>query len=269
MSTHVPDYWPVFEAYHDVREPVYRTIIADVRLASDAVILDAACGDAYYSGLLIDVLGPRARIVAVDRNPALLQSRPRQDRAIEFCQSDVERAGLRRSVFDAIWLCRAMHSAFDPLWRLASLAPLLQSGGKLIVVENDLAHCPILSWPADFESRVQQALRRHLQSQCPDGASIERYYAARHLPAWLERVGLQRITVRTYPVEDLAPMPGDVETYWKLAMDFQGKLMWPFLSPEDRQTYARAFDPDSPDYLLNRPGFFCLEPITVACGTAP
>jgi len=264
-----PDYWPVFEAYHRVREPVYRAIIADAQLAPDALILDAGCGDAFYARLIADVLGPGARIVAVDRNPALLQPRIERDPAIRVCLNDLERAGLKRGAFDAIWSCRALHSALDPLRRLSALAALLRSGGRLIVIENDLAHSPILSWPADFERRIRDAHDRLLSSRSPDGASIERYHAARHLPAWLSQIGLRAVSIRTTVVEDVAPMAADVEAYWKLSMDYLGNLIQPFLSAEDRLAYSRVFDLESPDYLLRHPGFYAMELIAVACGTAP
>ncbi|HLF29035.1 MAG TPA: methyltransferase domain-containing protein [Anaerolineae bacterium] len=268
LPTQPPDYWPLFEAYHRVREPVYRTIIADARLPTPARVLDAGCGDAFYSRLLVDALERQVRVIAVDHNAGLLQTEPGPGPSIQVCLSDLERIGLRRQTLDVIWSCRAMHSARDPVRRLAALAPLLRPGGKFIVVENDLAHCPILSWPAEFEDRVRTALHQYLRSQCPDGASIERYHAARHLPAWLERAGLTHVSIHTYPVEDVAPMPRAVEAYWVLAMGYLGKLIGPHLSDADRWAYTRAFDPQSPDYLLNRPGFYCLEPLTVGCGTA-
>lgn len=264
-----PDYWPVFDLYHRVREPVYRAIIADSGMASKDLILDAACGDAFYSRLMAEVLGPDVRIVAIDRNLALLHSQPDPGPAILRCQSDVEQVGLWHSTFDAIWLCRSMHAALDPLRRLCALASLLRPGGRLIVIENDLAHCPILSWPADFERRVREAHYQFLQSRGTGVSSIERYYAARHLSTWLGQAGLRQVSVHTYAVEDVAPMAADVEKYWKLALDYLGNLIQPFLSLEDQQAFARAFDPESCDYLLRRPGFYCLEPITVACGIAP
>jgi len=264
-----PDYWPLFEAHHRVREPVYRSIIADVGLAPDALVLDAGCGDAFYSQLMVDVVGPDLAVVAVDHNPALLRRSTQLSPSIRRCQSDLERAGLRFGVFDAVWLCRAMHTAHDPLRRLSALASMLRSGGTLIVVENDLAHYPILSWSAEFERRMREALQQVLESRSTDGASIERYHAACHLPEWLEQIGLRNISMRTYAVEDIVPMARDTEAYWKQAMDFWGDLIRPFLSPEHLRAYRRAFDPESSDYLLRRPGFYCLELISVACGTAP
>lgn len=269
MSTQAPDYRSLLRAYHRAREPLYRQIIADAHLAPTALILDAGCGDCFYSRLIADALGPDVRIIGVDRSPIALRFQFNSDRAIQLCQSNLERAGLRSGAFDAIWLCRTMHSAPDPPGRLAALVPLLRPGGKLIVVENDLAHYPIFSWPADFEHRLQLARYQYLKSRCNDGASLERYYSGRHLPTWLAQAGLQQIAIHTYVSEDVAPMSDTVETYWRLFMAWQGDRMGQFLSDEDRQAYARASDPESSDYLLRCPGFYCLELTTVASGTAP
>ncbi len=273
MTAPVSDYWPLADAYHCARERLFRRIIADAVRApiQGALILDAGCGDAFYSRLLADVLGPGTRIVAVDRNPASLAvSRSHTlPPTIHGCLTDLEQAGLRPGVFDVIWLCRAMHSALDPLRRLAALAPLLRPGGQLIVIENDFAHHPILSCPADFGHRIIEAHHQYLKSRCADGTSLERYHAARHLPQWLAQVGLQEICFHTYVSEDVAPMTGEVELYWQLFLGWLGCRIWPFLSPDEQQMYLRAFVPTSPDYLLRRPGFYGLELTTVVCGTAP
>ncbi len=259
----------MLKAYHYAREDLYRTIITDCHLPPGALILDAGCGDAFYSDLLASVLGPQVCIVAADCNLATLRSRPRPTTSTQPCLTDVERAGLRPGSFDVVWMCRSMHSVIDPQQRVMALAALLRPGGRLIVIENDLAHCPILAWPVDFEQHLQQALLRYLQQQCHNGASIERYYAARHLPAWLARAGLRHITLHTYPVEDVAPLAENVETYWRLWLGLRGSMIRPFLSSADWQAYSHASDPESPAYVLRQPGFYCLEPTTVACGIAP
>jgi len=273
MSAQVPDYGPLLEAYHRARERLYHQIIREALCGSTraALILDAGCGDVFYSRLLAQVLGPQAHIVAVDHNPALLDllSHPDLPPTIHGCLSDLEQAGLRPGVFDAIWLCRAMHSALDPLRRLAALVPLLRPGGQLVVIENDFAHHPILSFPADFGYRIIEAHHQYLKSRCADGTSLERYHAARHLPIWLAQVGLDSICAHTYIAEDVAPMGADAETYWQLFLGWLGCRIWPFLSADEQETYLRAFAPTSADYLLRRPGFYCLELTTVVCGTAP
>ncbi len=52
-------------------------------------------------------------------------------------------------------------------------------------------------------------------------------------------------------------------------MGLRGSMIRPFLPSADWQAYSQAFDPESPDYVLNQPGFYSLEPTTVAWGIAP
>jgi SAM-dependent methyltransferase len=270
VKSKIPDYWPMQQAYHQARAPIFRRIIADMRLAPDALILDAGCGDAFYSQLLVDVLGPHVHVVAVDRNLGLLASSVAcGTRVVSRCLCDLAQAGLRRRCFDTVWLCRSLHSTPDPQRHISSLANLLCPSGKLIVIENDLAHCPVLSWPGDFEHRLQVALYQMLKHSTQDGASIERYFAARHLPMWLRQAGLGEISIHTYMVEDVVPLLAGIEQYWQLTMDFRGQLLRPFLSNSDWWTYSRAFDPRDDEYVFSRTGFYFLEPITVACGLAP
>jgi SAM-dependent methyltransferase len=269
MKDQLPYYWPMLKAYHHAREGLYRRIITDCRLPPVALILDAAGGDAFFSGLLAAVVGPEARIVSADSNLAPLRSCPLPRNRVQLCLTDVERAGFRPRSFDVVWMCRSMHSALDPQRRVDALAGLLRSGGRLIVIENELADCPIRVWPAEFEQRLRQALGRFVQQRCSDGTSIDRYHASRHLPVWLARAGLRQLTVLTYPVDDVMPLRDGVEAYWRMWMSWCGAAIRPFLSNADWAAFSRAADPECPDYVLKQPELICRDPTTVVSGVAP
>jgi SAM-dependent methyltransferase len=263
-------YWPMLKAYHRAREPLYRQIIADVLAGAgtQALILDAGCGDSFYSQLIAEALGPEVVIVALDLAFGPSAGR-RVSAQVAHCQADMERPGLRPQSFDAVWLCRSLHSAGDPPRRIRRLARLVRPGGRLVVVENDFAHYPLLAWPADFERRVLSAHFQYLQSRCADGASLERYHSARHLPAWLEHAGVRPDFVRTYVSEDMPPLPPDTEAYWALFLKWLGGRVFPYLDAEDQERYRDLCDPFSPNYLLSRANAYCVELTTVACGLAP
>jgi len=259
----------MLKSYHHAREALYRQIIADTipPAQSNTVILDAGCGDVFYGRLLAQVLGPAVTVVALDNHRRLGESRPGPQR-VELCQGDMERPGLRPQAFDAVWLCRSLHSAADPPARLQALARLLRPGGRLIVIENDFSHHPMLAWPADFERRVLTAHFLYLEEHNGPGRMLERYHAARYLPAWLRCAALQPAFVHTYVSEDMAPLAPDVEAYWSLFLNWLGRRIMPYLAPEDQRRYLDLCDPASPDYLLAQPAAYCVELTTVGCGVA-
>jgi SAM-dependent methyltransferase len=269
MKDRLPYYWPLSTAYHRAREPLYRTIIADCGLPPDALVLDAGCGDGFFGRLIADVAGPAARVVAADSNLAPLRLCTPPTGEVHRCLTDVERAGLRPRTFDVVWLCRSMHSALDPQRRVDALARLLRPGGRLIVIENELAEWPIGTCSGPFERRLRRALDRFVRRRCDDGSSRDRYHAAHHLLNWLAGAGLDRTALRTYPVDDDAPLGGAVEAYWRAWMSWCGDVTGPFLSEADRIALARAADPEDPGYVLRRPGVRCSDPTTVAWGVAP
>jgi SAM-dependent methyltransferase len=265
----LPDYWPWMVAYHRVRESLYHQILFDLDLSPRARVLDAGSGDGFYSQLLSSRLGPRSQIIALDLNLSLLATARNLAPNVQRCVGDLECLGLAPARFDVVWLCRSMQSATNPLGRLAALVPMLRPGGKLIVVENDTAHYPILPLPAEFEHRLRDARMRYERSRCPDRAARERYKAASHLAHWLHELSLAGLSVHTYLTEDLAPLDPAVEAYWRLFLEWDAHHLEPFLSPEDAAQYCATFDPGSPGYLLSQPGCYCLELTTVACATRP
>jgi SAM-dependent methyltransferase len=180
----------------------------------------------------------------------------------------MERAGLKPQAFDAIWLSRTLHSAADPSARLCALARLLRPGGRLIVVESDYAHHPLLAWPAHFERQVLTAHFQYMQSRSGPRNSLERYHSARHLPGWLRRAGLRLAFLHTYLSEDIGPLAPEAEEYWRLTLQWLGGRILPFLSPGDREQYLELCNPKSPDYLLAQPNAYCVELTTVGCGIA-
>jgi len=256
-------------AYHYVREPLYRHIIQDLQLAPDTRLLDAGCGDGFYSQLLAEHLGPCGQIVALDNHWSLLAKAGEVAPTVQRCCGDLDQLCLAPASFDAVWLCRSMHGARDPACLLQNLARLLRPGGKLIVVENDTAHYPILPLAGDFELRLRDARMKYERTHCGSEWLAERYRAGRHLARWLHQVGLVELSVHTLVSEDLAPLRPEVEAYWRLFLAWEAGLIVPYLSAADAAAYVALFNENSPEYLFAQPGCYAVELTTVACAQRP
>ncbi|MEP7358085.1 MAG: methyltransferase domain-containing protein [Anaerolineales bacterium] len=252
------------DAYHQARMSLFDELFRDAHLPPQGNILDAGAGDGFYSQLLADRLGRSACLVAADHNGALLRALDGPLPNVSRLLSDLDRLPLAPGSLDAIWHCRSMHSADNPVGLLAGLVPLLRPGGRLVVIENNTAHSPILPLPPDFERRLREARYVYEHTVCRAECRPERYSAGPFLTRWLAEAGLVDIWAHTYTTEDFGPLPASVAAYWQQFLDWEGTRIWPYLSPEDQAVYNRLLRADSPDYLLARRDVYCLELTTMA-----
>jgi SAM-dependent methyltransferase len=257
------------DAYHEARLSLFDELFTDACLPAEGNILDAGAGDGYYSHLLADRLGPAAHVIAADHNGALLRVLRPPTPNVSRLLCDLDQLPLAPGSLNAIWHCRSMHSATNPVALLAGLVPLLRPGGRLVVIENNTAHSPILPLPPYFERRLREARYAYEQSACRLECRPERYAAGPFLTLWLAQAGLVDVWAHTYTTEDFSPLPVPVAQYWQQFLDWEGSRVWPFLAEEDQAVYRRLLGSDSPEYLLAHPGVYCLELTTMAIASRP
>jgi len=106
---------------------------------------DLGAGDGTFTRALVELLGPKSRIYAVDRDAAPLRklerwaaketlnvTAVRADFTRDFDLPRIERGGL-----DGILLANALHFVRDAATVLRRLATLLRIGGRIVIVEYD------------------------------------------------------------------------------------------------------------------------------------
>jgi ubiquinone/menaquinone biosynthesis C-methylase UbiE len=114
---------------------------ADTVFPDGSTVLEAGCG----TGAQTVALARRstgARIVAVDVSAAsLTEARARVSAAgfgnVEFRQANLLALPFAPGSFDHVFLCFVLEHLPDPAATLASLRPLLRSGGTITVIEGD------------------------------------------------------------------------------------------------------------------------------------
>jgi ubiquinone/menaquinone biosynthesis C-methylase UbiE len=106
---------------------------------------DLGAGEGTFTRALAELLGPDARIVAVDRDARALASLARwaKERApgVTTVVADFTRAfeltSLGEAMLDGMLLANALHFVRDPERVLARLAEHLRPGGRVVLVEYD------------------------------------------------------------------------------------------------------------------------------------
>jgi ubiquinone/menaquinone biosynthesis C-methylase UbiE len=248
----LPDYQPLLAAYHRGFAGELRAMIGSLPIASGDRVLDAACGDGSYSGLLADRVGPSGLVVAIDLLPAYLAlSRERHaDRPIALVASDLDHLPVSPGSFDLAWCAQSLYSLPDPVRAVRCLAAAVRPGGTVALLENDTLHQIMLPWPIEVELAVRaaewEALRR--EDQRP-----RKFYAGRYLRRIAREAGLERITVRTWAADRLAPLADPERAFFAAYLRDLRDRAGPFLDATARARFDRLADENSKDYLLDDP----------------
>ncbi|HEV2132285.1 MAG TPA: class I SAM-dependent methyltransferase [Longimicrobiaceae bacterium] len=105
---------------------------------------DLGAGEGTFTQALAGLLGPEARIYAIDHDPAAVRALSRwaaADARVIPLEADFRRLdaipALRGVTLDGVLLANSLHFAADPARLLARIARLVRPGGRLVVVEYD------------------------------------------------------------------------------------------------------------------------------------
>jgi ubiquinone/menaquinone biosynthesis C-methylase UbiE len=248
----LPDYQPLLGAFHRGFAAELRAMIGSLPIASGDRVLDAACGDGAYSGLLADRVGPSGLVVAVDLLPAYLaMARSSQDdRPIGLVASDLDHLPFEPGSFDVAWCAQSLYSLPDPVRAVRCLAEAVRPGGTVALLENDTLHQILLPWPIEVELAVRaaewEALRR-------EDSRPRKFYAGRYLRKIARQAGLERVTVRAWATDRLAPLADPERAFFSEYLRDLRDRTRPYLDAAIRDRFERLADERSPEFLLDDP----------------
>ena len=224
------------------------TLLAMASAGQRAVrrIVDLGSGPGVATTALADAF-PDARVVALDRAPALLrQARERADRLgvgdrVTTVTGDLE-AGLGAvEPVDLAWAGMVLHHLADPATLLRQLRGILQPGGLVAIAEfgpatRTLAHDLGFGLPG-FAARHAEALAVAIEAHLPAGAM--------HLnwPAMLHAAGFDLIDQRTLLVDLQAPLAEPARRLVSQELRRSVAMVQERLSVDDQATLAVLTDP--------------------------
>lgn len=181
-----------------------RRFLADAGVTADMQVLEIGCGNGEVTQLLAELVGPGGRVVAVDRNEAMLaQARERMAALgighVRFLEADLTGdpaaiEDLPPAGFDVLAGRRVLMYLPDPVAVLAGLSGRLRRGGIVVFEELDVTTVPARTRPFPAHDQATSWLRGMLAAE---GAHLSLGF---ELPDVMVRAGLEFHRIRAEAV---------------------------------------------------------------------
>jgi SAM-dependent methyltransferase len=230
-------------------------------------VVDVGCGSGEVLNWLAEAVGSSGLVIGIELAAAHAAcARAAVGARVPVLQADLLRAPLRRGAFDLVWCVNTINHLRDPLTGVKSLAGLLRPGGRIAVGQSSLLPDMAFAWDARLERLTNEAVRQYYRDRY--GLSETDLTAIRALLGLLRAAGLANVSVRTWPLERVAPLDAASMGYLRdvIFRDTWGERLRPYLSAPDYQRLSQLCDPHSPEYALQRPDLHFLQTLTFAVG---
>lgn len=240
-----------------LRESVIRTIVDALQIPPESKGLDAGCGTGFYTLMLAEAAGARGHVTALDikekflAKGSSLASRSGLTERVSFVKGDISKLPFEENLFDWVFSMDLVgYLKTDPVLLLKELARTVKPGG-LVYVLNWSSQMLLPGYPV-LEARLNATsfgiapfdakMKPELHSMC----ALE----------WFKQADLSETRVQTF-ISDITP-PLSQEIRKALADLFE--MRWGEdnheLVEEDQLEYQRLCRADSPDFILNIPGYY-------------
>jgi demethylmenaquinone methyltransferase/2-methoxy-6-polyprenyl-1,4-benzoquinol methylase len=240
-----------------LREPLLRSVIQALRLPQGSRGLDAGSGLGLQTLLLAEAIGPAGHVTGLDLLQEFLRYGEKMvEKAglagrISFQEGNVSRLPFDDDVFDWVWSADCVgYPAGDLLPLLRELARVVKPGGIVA----------ILAWSSQCLLPGHPLLEARLNATCSgllpyvSGTRPELHFL--RAPGWFGAAGLVDVEARTFAGDVQAPLSADI----RRALISLFQMLWgepgSAVSPEDWADYQRLCRPESPDCILNVPGYY-------------
>ncbi len=240
-----------------LREPVMQEIVAALELPPGSKGLDAGCGNGFVTLMLAEAMGPSGQIIGLDREENFLQrARTLRNgavlaRKVSFTPGDLAISPFKDDFFDwALSIDCIGIIQTDPVLLLKELARIVKPGGMVYIgiwsSQMLLPGYPLLEARLNATTSGLAPFKTTMQPGLHNMRALE----------WLKEAGLEDLMVRTFVRDVQAPLSPAM----RKAMFDLFNMRWgegpPELSQEDRQMYRRLCRDDSPECILDLPGYY-------------
>lgn len=275
------DYADTEYLYNRVMEPALASAIASLGLRPGWRVLDAGCGPGGVLPLLHAAVAPSGTVIGLDSSAPHV-ARARQlalerglAAAITVAVADLcAELPVAAASCDAVWIADVLYpdTVGDPAAVVARLGRTLKPGGPLAIFYGNWLRPLYLPGYARLEHLICAA-RETVYAR-------ERLWQGEPHPeralAWLAHAGLVSPALQCFPVLHRQPLPPEVRRYittailgghYADALTSAGRDVG--MTGADEALWQRLSDSDSPDFILDRPDYYCAASPLLAVGHRP
>jgi ubiquinone/menaquinone biosynthesis C-methylase UbiE len=216
----LPEYARRLDLLHQSLAREFRELVGSVPLRGDETVVDAGCGDGFFTELVAEKL-PAGQTIALDADPAFLRAAGQRLHAAmaggrcRLLEGDVLRMPMDDRSVDVVWSFHSMQSYDDIPAVLAEFHRVLRPGGRLIILESDALHSIMLPWPPRLELEVRYAERQTL------GTADDRLgaYFPRYASRLLREAGFEPPSIEHRLIHRPGPLETGLREYVGLYLD--------------------------------------------------
>jgi ubiquinone/menaquinone biosynthesis C-methylase UbiE len=250
-----------------LRRPVLTAAIAALDLPQGSSGVDVGCGIGLQIPLLAEAVGPQGHVTGLDVKPKFLVFAQRlaeeaglSDR-VSFREGDFNDLPFEADTFDWLWSAScAGYGAPEPVPLLKELARVVKPGGTVaILVYTSQALLP--GYPL-LEARLN-ATSAGIAPFTRDMRPTSHWLRAL---GWFRDVGFDQARAQTFVGEAQAPLSDELRTALAALIDMRWDGAEEEVDAEVWAEYRRLCQPDSPDFLLDRPDYYAFFTETLFCG---
>jgi len=240
-----------------LRESVIRTIVDSLQFPPGSKGLDAGCGIGFYTLMLAEAAGFGGHITGVDIEEKFLAkgrslaSKSGLTERVSFIKGDISKLPFEENLFDwAFSMDLVGFMKIDPVLLLRELTRVVKPGG-IVYILNWSSQMLLPGYPV-LESRLNATSL----GIAPFDAKMKPELHSMRALEWLKQAGLSEAKAQTFVRDINSPLSQEM----RKALVELFEMRWgednPELLEEDQLEYQRLCRDDSPDFILNMPGYY-------------
>ena len=255
---------------YTLREAVMRVAIRALQLPPVSQGLDVGCGIGDITSLLAQAVAPGGHVTGVDISSELLTyarqaaKKSGLSKQLSYRKGDMSDLPFEDNAFDWVWSADCVgYAPVEPLPLIKELVRVVKPGGCIA----------ILAWSSQQLLPGYPLLEAHLNATSIGiapfikGKNPEKHFL--RALGWFRQIGLEASKAQTFIGDVHAPLNEDTRQALISLIQMRWSGVQSELTGEEWAEFQRLCQPESPDFILDRPDYYAFFTYSLFSGKVP